>query len=419
MSPAEISVSTSELSERLVPVVLGGEILAYSYARCFHEAYGIKTVVISGADVKVTSSSAFTDYRISVEYQAGAEQLVPMLVQMGKDYLAAGKIAILLGSADWQVRLICEHASELSPYYVIPYNSLELLNQVTQKGVFYGICEELGMAYPKTQLFNCAAADALSALVEDTFTYPLIAKPSNSGHYDLLTFAGKEKIYTVKDAADLKRIFGLLHDAGYKDDLVVQEFVPGDDDAIFSLTTFSDASGSMRVVSGGRVVLQDHSPARIGNPVTIHLERVEQLIADAKKFCEHTGYVGFANFDAKYDERDGSYKFFEVNARPGANTFYMYVGGVNFATLIVDAFVLCREIAYQEAYADGLYTLVPAKVIEANVPNAELRSKTLAYYKAKNYSNPFNAKGETLAHKFWAAVRWWRQIDKFKQFPAC
>ena len=43
-------LTASDLSSRLVPVALGGEIMSYGFARCFHEAYGVKTMVVSAVD---------------------------------------------------------------------------------------------------------------------------------------------------------------------------------------------------------------------------------------------------------------------------------------------------------------------------------------------------------------------------------
>ena len=59
---------------------------------------------------------------------------------------------------------------------------------------------------------------------------------------------------------------------------------------------------------------------------------------------QRTGYRGFANFDIKLDERDGSFRFFEVNTRCGRNTYYMSLGGQNFVELIVREFLLGETI---------------------------------------------------------------------------
>lgn len=106
-------------------------------------------------------------------------------------------------------------------------------------------------------------------------------------------------------------------------------------------------------------------------------ERVERIIEDAKRFCRHVGYRGFGNFDIKYDARDGSYKFFEINTRPGRNTYYVAQGGANIAVCSSTEYILHREIPYQEAFGDALYTCVPKKVIERHVADFELRETVL------------------------------------------
>ena len=408
------TISASELSDRLAPVALGGEIMSYSFARCFYEAYGVKTIVVSAVDVRVTSSSRLTDYRVVPAMGEGEDAIMDYLRHLGAELAAAGKVPIIFGSADWHARILSSHKEELSQWFAVPYNDFELLDEITQKERFYEICEELGIDYPRTWTFDCA--DPNVEIDADAFTYPLIAKPSNSARYDLMDFPGKEKVYEVKSAEELTRVFDLLRGAGYDRELVVQDFIPGDDAAIRSLTTFSDATGEVRVVSGGRVVLQDHSPARIGNPMCILPERVEPIIEAAKRFCAHVGYRGFGNFDIKYDARDGKYKFFEINTRPGRNTYYVAQGGANIAKLLVDEYILEAKIPYQEAYGDVLYTCVPARVIERSVPDPALREQVLAMYRAHKTDYPYDWRGDTLAHKLWAWVTYLHQIEKFKRY---
>jgi D-aspartate ligase len=44
------------------------------------------------------------------------------------------------------------------------------------------------------------------------------------------------------------------------------------------------------------------------------------VTATFKKLLEEMHYVGFSNFDIKYDQRDGKFKVFEINTRQGEAT---------------------------------------------------------------------------------------------------
>lgn len=403
----------NDLAARLQPVVCGADILGYSYVRCYHEAYGIRPIVLSAIDVKVTSSSKFCDYRVVPELN-DEEGFVAAVSALGAELEAAGKVGILHGSADWNTRVISAHKEELSQWYVVPYIDFALLDDITQKERFYQICEGLGIPYPKTWYVDCA--DGVGDVNVQEFPYPLIAKPSNSAAYDLLSFEGKEKIYEIQTPERLKQVLSAVRSSGYAHKFILQDFVPGGDDAIRSLTTFSDANGDLRVVSGGRVVLQDHSPLALGNPVCILGEKVDRIVADAAVFLRHTRYHGYANFDIKFDSRDGSYRFFEVNTRPGKNTFYVSLGGVNFVRPIVEDWVLRKEVAYREAYDPFLYTVVPPKVVRSFVTDELLRDQALRMFKTRSAHNPHDYAPDTAAHKVWAEVAYRHQYSKFKQY---
>lgn len=405
--------SESDLVQRLQPVVCGADILGYSYVREYHKTYGIRPIVLSAIDVKVTSSSRFCDYRVVPELN-DEDGFVRAVSAIGKELAAQGKVGILHGSADWNTRVISAHKDELSQWYVVPYIDFDLLDDITQKERFYELCAELGIAYPQTWYVDCADTSAQVDVHE--FPYPLIAKPSNSAAYDLLDFEGKEKIYEIQTPERLAQVLDVVRGSGYAHKLIIQDFVPGDDDSIRSLTTFSDAEGNLRVVSGGRVVLQDHSPLALGNPVCILGEKVDRIVSDAAKFLRRTGYHGYANFDIKYDSRDGSYRFFEVNTRPGKNTFYVTLGGVSFVKPIVEDWVLGQEVTYAEAYEPFLYTVVPPKVVKSFVPDDELRAQALSMFKKGLAHSPHDYAPDTAAHKLWAELAYRHQFSKFRQY---
>ncbi|MBY4797068.1 hypothetical protein K6V98_01650 [Collinsella sp. AGMB00827] len=404
----------ADVRKRLVPVVLGADILGYTFVREFHSLYGLTSIVLAEADVKATSSSRFSDYRILGSSIEDEDFLISYLTELGKEIEREGRLGIIVGSGDWYARLLSEHKAELEPWFVIPYISFDLLDRLTQKEYFYRLCEELNIPYPETHLFDCSDPDA--EIPAESFRYPLIAKPSNSALYHYAEFPGKKKIFEVETPSELKEIFEAMKASSYDRELIVQDFIPGDDDGLRTISVFTDAEGDAVMTCSGRVVLQDHSPLAIGNPVVILSERVEPAIADACRLLKHVEYRGFANIDVKFDPRDGTYRFFEVNTRPGRNSFYVTLGGVDFVRLIVEEFVLGGVVHGGDATDEFAYACVPPMVVRRTVKDVDLRERTLAMYRSGKASFPLFYAPDSLVQRFWAATMYFNQIRKFKRY---
>lgn len=402
-----------DVRDKLVPIVLGGDILGYTYVREFHRVYGVHSIVLASANVKFVSCSRFCEYRI-VEGIDDEKTLVDYLDKLGHELAAKGKVGITLGSGDWYARILSANKERLGETLVIPYIDFDLLDDITQKERFYGICEELGIPYPKTWRFDCNDPDL--TIDAESFTYPLIAKPSNSARYHYAEFPNKKKIFEVETPEELTRIFEALKASCYDRELIVQDFIPGGDDGLYSITTFSDDNGEARMTAMGRVVLQDHHPLAIGNPVCIMGCRVEHVIDDARKFLRHTKYHGFANFDVKYDPRNDTYCFFEVNTRPGRNSFYVTLAGSSFARLFVEDYVLGHEIPAKDASNHFIYACVPPYVVKRTVDDPDLRFRVLQMYKHGLASSPLDYPSDTLKQRMYGAITYWHQISKFKKY---
>ena len=413
LDPTSLIASEDDVPARLQPVLLGGDILTYTWARCFHQTYGLRSIVLASSDAKAISRSSFVDYR-TVEGIDRDEVCLAELRRVGAELVAQGKVPLVLGTGDWYARTLSMHKPELSEWYVVPYIDFDLLDEITQKERFYAICEELGIPYPKTWTYDCS--DPKVVIPAEEFTYPVIAKPSNSARYHYADIPNKKKVFTIESAAELTELFTNLQKSCYDRELVVQDLVPGADDGLRSITCFSDANGDVRVWSTGHVLLEDHMPTAIGNPVCILLERNDLIAEQAARFLKHVGYRGFSNFDVKYDPRDGSYRFFEVNTRPGRNSFYMTLGGADIVRLIVLEFVLGAPIPEQVACDEALYTVVPSYVVRRTVADPALREKALDLYRRGKASNPMFYGPDSLAHKFWARLQYLNQIRKFKRY---
>ena len=361
--------STADVARRLQPVVVGGDILAYSYVRELHRAYGVeRTIVLATQDIKMLSSSRFTDYRLEPLIHE-PEGLYDALERVAAQVRAEDpdRVLLVLGCDDCHARMLSSGKPRLEAAgYTVPYIDFDLLDDITQKRRFYELCDELDIPYPRTWYFDCSENGPAELPVQD-FPYPLIAKPSNSAQFR-------------------------------------------------TLTTFSDASGEVRVVSGGVVCLQDHDPTALGNPLCIMGEREPEIIACAKRFLKRTGYRGFANFDIKLDERDGSFRFFEVNTRCGRNTYYMSLGGQNFVELIVREFLLGETIDYREAYDPFVYSCVPRYVLDRSMENRARLQQALETLRRTPEPYPLHYAPDSFMHNVWAKVMHVNQIPKFKRF---
>ena len=153
-----------------------------------------------------------------------------------------------------------------------------------------------------------------------------------------------------------------VYASGYPDTMIIQDFIPGDDSYMRVLTNYSDRNGKVKLMCMGHVLLEEHTPHGIGNHAVILNEPCGPIAEKIKAFLEDIGYVGFSNFDIKYDQRDGKYKVFEINCRQGRSNYYVTGAGYNIAKLLVEDRVEGKELPFVLADNPSLWRVVPRKV---------------------------------------------------------
>lgn len=380
-----------KLQERpFLPVILGGDIGTYSLARSFHEEYGIRSVAISTVQSHLCYDSSIINNII--EPQIGSpETFVATLLRIADD-LPDTRL-ILLACGDWYVRLIVENRDRLEGRFVIPYIKEDLLNELVLKDRFYELCERLSIPYPKTEVYDCTT-DPKGFLIP--FDPPIIAKPASSAEYHYVEFPGKKKVFRLQSRAEAEDLLEKLYQSDYQYKFLIQDFIPGDDTNMRILTTYSDRHGKVRFMAFGQTLLEDPGDMGIGNPIAI-INRVNETVMEhAKTLLETVGYTGFANFDIKYDKRDGSYRFFEINTRLGRSNFYVTGSGFNTVKWIVDDLIYEKDFADDVVVADTtyLYTLLPQSVLLEEVRDGNLRQEIKQLYKEKHVVDPIDYHAE-------------------------
>lgn len=370
----------------LQPVILGGDIGAYSLARTFHEAYGVRSIVVSGMSTGLVRHSRILRH-IAEPAMDDAAAVVSRLRKVAAAH--AGRRLILVGSADWLVRTIIENRAELQEFYAIPYPSLANLDLVTDKDHFGRLCQENGMGHPKTVVHEVPEGE-----VPDTshLQFPLIAKTGDTAAYHQVEFAGKKKVFTVDSREELVELMDRVRASGYTSNFVIQDFIPGDDSGMRILTCYSDRNGIMQFASFGHVLLEEHTPGALGNPAGIITQAGSEIVEQARKFLEGIGWTGYANFDLKFDPRDGSTVFFELNPRLGRSNFYITAAGQNTVELYVREYVQGLDPlppgAAAELTTEHLYTVLPHRLLLKYIADPQLRQRTKKMMRKRQVTNP-------------------------------
>ena len=147
---------------------------------------------------------------------------------------------------------------------------------------------------------------ATQALLDrvDSFRYPVIVKPALS-HVGARRIGAKAlPCATAAELVEaLERTRGL--------DVLVQEFVPGGDDQLYTCGVFRGA---------GRALV---SPAASSNSTPVlgtsrlsEAVAVPGIVPGSVRLLDELGYQGVAQVEYKRDARDGVYRLMEVNVRP-------------------------------------------------------------------------------------------------------
>ena len=210
---------------------------------------------------------------------------------------------------------------------------------------------------------------------------------------------------------------GEIYGAGYDDDLIIQDMIPGNDEYMRVLTSYSDKNGKVKMMCLGHVLLEEHTPHGLGNHAIIITEPNESLMKHVKNLLEDLHYVGFSNFDIKYDRRDGKYKFFEINTRQGRSNYYVTGSGFNVAKYIVEEYVYGKELMFETAKEEHLWMVVPRMVAYKYVKDPKSKATMKRLIKEGKMVNPVFKKGDFTWNRFLRMVRThFSHIVKFKKY---
>lgn len=324
-------------SLNFTPVLLGSDFNVYGMARSFYDLYGKKVKAYSEIQLAPTRYTKIVD----LETISGFSEDPVWIEEMQKiknKYADHKEPVILIGCGDGYAELISKHKKELEDVFICPYVDYDLIKNLNSKEKFYELCDQYNLPYPGTKIIS--KLDFENDDIEQPFAYPIALKPTNSVEWLDIHFEGRKKAFTIQNEDEYKDIVSKVYLNGYKSDLIIQDFIPGDDSNMRVLNTYVDKNHKVKMMCLGHPLLEDPAPAAIGNYVAILPDYDEHTYKQIKEFLEKIKFTGYANFDMKYDSRDQTYKLFEINLRQGRSSFFVTLNGYNLADWVVKDYVL-------------------------------------------------------------------------------
>ncbi len=347
-----------------LPILLASDINVYSMARAFHEAYGIRSLMVARRRGGVTGSTRILDY-LEVDRLDETSVFLETMDGLAEKY--RDRKLLLIGCADHYVRLIVENKERLKDRFVLPYADKAVLDNITLKESFYELCGRYGLDYAKTFIYK----PEMNFEFDIDMDYPIVLKASDSVKYHRHHFEGFHKAYFIYSREELLAALKLIYANGYDDNMIIQDMVPGADDAIYDLQMYIGSDHKIKLMNLGNVLLEEHTPTAIGNNAATLTVCNEELMLKIGRMMEEIGYEGFADADIKYDSRDGKYKMFEINIRQGRSHYRVTGAGNNLAKLVADDYIYHKELPRILAKGPHFWHVVPLGVVYKYVKNKE------------------------------------------------
>jgi D-aspartate ligase len=376
----------------------------------FHQEYGIKPIVVGKEALSFTSLSSIIQVIELNPRLPEKEVFVSFLKSIAKKYQEPDKKMLLIGTNDLYVRMIIENRKELEDTFVFNYIDEPLMNTLLVKSNFYKLCAEYGIDAPATYFHSCQTDEPF----KDEVLFPVIIKPSDGVEYYKNPFTGMQKVYKVESYDEIQHVIQTIKASGYKEELIIQDYIPGDDTYMWDSVFYMNSHGKAELITFAQVVLQEHTTTAIGNYTAVITRFNEPMMLKLKGFLEALNYVGYANFDLKFDERDGKFKVFEVNIRQGRSSYYITDCGHNMAKYFVDDLIYKKQKPLTLLDKSFLFTVVPKIVLKKFVTNQAVRTDVIRLLKEGKYGNPlFYKKDRHFKRKLYLFAR---QINYYRKY---
>jgi D-aspartate ligase len=234
--------------------------------------------------------------------EAGAEEdaFVARLVELGD---ALARPTPILPTHDVWLNAIARSQGELGERFLYPFPSWDALSRIQNKRMQLEAAEAAGVHIPATG-HPRSVGEAL-ALARDV-GFPVLVKPADPVEFKR---RHKRQAFRCTNEAELETAYAQAE----AHEPMVQELVPGGDDALYTLGSYLDATGKPLGLFSGRKLRQ--TPRLVGTCRVGEALWVQDVVDAGLRLLAAVGYRGISQVEFKRDPRDGRFKLMEINPR--------------------------------------------------------------------------------------------------------
>lgn len=395
-------------------LLLGSDINVYYMARCYYELYHTKADVLGKEEMRFTKGSSI----INISYNEKLRQkdaFLKILIDYYKEHYTNEKV-LLVPCHDVYVRLVVENADELKKYYTFNTPNEKIMDSFLVKEKFYETYKNSTLDFPQTYFYDVTK----TLNIPENFKYPLILKPGDGLLYYRHHFENQAKVYRLNTKEELEEVVNQIKKSGYDGNLIIQEYIPGDDTNLFDSVFYVNTKGKACLASFAQIGLQEHGPTALGNCTVLinnynQYGKTKETVEKLKNFLEGIGYTGFAEFDLKFDPRDQKFKVLEINPRQARSSYYLCACGYNLVKYLMEDLFENKEHKFEFIKKEILLSMVPKCVIKSEIKNEEYKKKALELYSKR--TDPLTYKEDKgLEHRIYLQLRKIQYIKKYRKY---
>ncbi len=314
------------LPKAVVMSVLGGVEGSINVVRSLGRE-GVPVIVVSEDRDSPVMKSKYAGEALYLErFTLTDERTRDFLINLAK---GQGSKPVLFPTADPDLLLISRLRKELQRYYHLIIPGEEIVDTFTDKRKFYNLSKQYNFPIPKS--FIPADTKEVSDIGEHV-QYPVIMKPSQPSSWTndgVKGIIGLKKAVIVKSSAELIDLYTKI--AEFSSDIIIQEYIPGEDDCHYDLHLYMDKNAEPLGAFTGRKI-RIH-PAYAGSGCFVRSMLIEDLIKLGIKILKQVDYTGLANFNFKKDPVTADFKLLEINPRVSQWSILAAACGVNLPLL--------------------------------------------------------------------------------------